>query len=169
MTSAMMIGVGARALAGVPVPSLFRSRGRPRTNRRAGAPKRSGNWHDDDAALSLAICIRVLDQAVPINDAATRAVLIRAGFEQPTQAAFNAALDGRTIESASTHSLVRKRVRRVRDKLYAYEKSGELAEHLEWLRRYPMLREGQAAFLDAAIAKGNRARLFGKGVAALRS
>lgn len=169
MTSAMLIGVGARALAGVPVPSLFRSRGRPRKNRRVGAPKRSGNWHDDDEALSLAICISALDQAGSINDAATRAVLIRAGFEQPTQAAFNSAMDGRTIESASGYSLLRKRIRRVRDKLYAYEKTGALAEHLDWLRRYPMLREGQAAFLDAAIAKGNRARLFGKGVAALRS
>ena len=169
MTFALLIGVGARALAGVPVPSLFRSRGRPRKNRRAGAPKRSGNWHDDDEALSLAICITVLEQAGSINDAATRAVLIRAGFEQPTQAAFNSELDGLTIASASSHTLIRKRIRRVRDKLYAYEKSGALAAHLDWLRRYPMLREGQGAFLDAAIAKGNRTRLFGKGVAALRS
>jgi hypothetical protein len=113
--------------------------------------------------------MKLLDQAGPINDAATRAVLIRAGFEEPTQAAFNSELDGLTIASASSHALIRRRIRRVRDKLYAYEKSGALAEHLDWLRRYPMLRDGQAAFLDAAIAKGNRARLFGKGVAALRS
>lgn len=159
-----------RGLLSPAVKSLTgeRSRGRPCVKPFAGAPKRSGNWHNDDAALSLAICIVALDQAGSINDAATRAVLIRAGFEDPTQAAFNSELDGLTIASASSHALIRRRIRRVRDKLYAYEKSGALAEHLEWLRRYPMLREGQAEFLDAAIAKGNRARLFGKGVEALR-
>lgn len=146
-----------------------RSRGRPCVKPFSGAPKRSGNWHNDDAALSLAICIMALDRAGTINDAATQAVLIRAGFEHPTQAAFNSAMDGRTLESVSGYSLVRKRIRRVRDKLYAYEKSGALAEQLDWLQRYPMLRTGQGAFLDAAIEKGNRARLFGKGVAVLRS
>lgn len=165
MTSSMLIGVGARALAGLPVPSLFRSRGRPRKGLRAGAPKRSGHWVDDDDALSLAIGLMADDGTQSRNAAAIAAVCIRAGLQARTKASLDREVAGFTEQEAASYSLMRKRIRRVSDKLYA---DRELDAHLAWLRQYPQLRFGRAELLLAAIKKGQRARLFGKGAAALR-
>lgn len=166
MTSAMLIGVGARALAGEPVPSLFRSRGRPRKSLRPGAPKRSGHWVDDDDALAIAIGLMADDCAQSRNGAAIAAVCIRAGLQARTKAALDREVAGFTEQEAATYSLLRKRIRRVSDKLYA---DWELDAHLAWLRQYPQLRAGRTELLLTAIGKGQRARLFGKGSAALRS
>lgn len=123
----------------------------------AGAPKQSGNWHDDEATLSLAVCLLALQDANSINDAATNAVLIRAVGQAGSFVDLAGTFDGSTERSASTFSMLRKRVRRVRDKLYAFD---GLADQVEWLRSYAALRPGLIAYRD-------RARLFGKGRAAL--
>lgn len=144
-------GPGTKALTGI------RTRGRRCVKPLAGAPKQSGNWHDDDATLSLAVCLIALEDAGSINDAAINAVLIRAMGRGGTFTDLSGAFDGATERSASAYSLLRKRVRRVRDKLYAFD---GLADHVQWLRSYPALR-------GALIAYRDRARLFGKGRAAL--
>ena len=155
-------GAGARALIGQ------RSRGRPLKATRAGNPQfgfgsNNPNYVDSTAAHSLAIVLMRLGQADSKGRAAVMSVMLREGFDDPRLTILAGSFDDTDKMQAAERKQIEKKIRRLRDKLYA---DVSLDEDVARLRAFPSLEDGARAYRDRLIA---RARRFERAVAALQS